>query len=116
MATKFQNLKVLILKINATKQENGLIKKLFLVLNMKLQLNVNNRYYVFQKKQPSRVAFFVRILYNSIIFNILRVAFIAADVWSKSKPRVLNERVPSFQVMTVSTNASVFPPGGIVTT
>ena len=51
----------------------------------------------------------------SMMFNILKVALIAASVWSASRPRVRNSLPLSFQVMTVCTNASVRPPGGMVT-
>ena len=52
---------------------------------------------------------------SSIMLSILMVAWIAASVWSASRPRVRNCFCPSFQEMTVCTRASVRPPGGIVT-
>ena len=48
-------------------------------------------------------------------FNILKVALMAASVWSASRPRVRKILPLSFQVMTVCTRASVRPPGGMVT-
>ena len=49
------------------------------------------------------------------MFNIFMVAFIAASVWSASNPRVRNTLSSKLQVMTVCTNASVRPPGGMLT-
>ena len=51
----------------------------------------------------------------SIMLSILKVALIAASVWSASRPRVRSSRPLSSQVMTVCTKASVRPPGGMVT-
>ena len=51
-----------------------------------------------------------------MMFSILTVALMAATVWSGSRPLVLYSRWRSFQVMTVSTRASVLPPGGMDTT
>ena len=48
-------------------------------------------------------------------FNILKVALMAASVWSASRPRVRSILPLSFQVMTVCTKASVRPPGGMLT-
>src|SRR5674476_727940 len=48
----------------------------------------------------------------SITFSIFSVAIMAAWVWSVSSPRVLNSWL-NFQVITVSTSASVRPPGGM---
>ena len=46
------------------------------------------------------------------MFNILKVALMAASVWSASRPRVRMILPLSFQVITVCTRASVRPPGG----
>ena len=54
-------------------------------------------------------------IFVSTIFNILRVALMAASVWSESIPRVLNSLPWKFQVMEAATKASVRPPGGMVT-
>ena len=51
----------------------------------------------------------------SIMLSILKVALMAASVWSASSPRVRSSRPLSFQVITVCTRASVRPPGGMVT-
>ena len=50
-----------------------------------------------------------------IRLSIFWVALIAAKVWSESRPRVLTSLPLISQVMIVSHNASVLPPGGIRT-
>ena len=47
--------------------------------------------------------------------SILKVALMAASVWSASRPRVRMVLPSCSQVMTVCTKASVRPPGGMVT-
>ena len=67
-------------------------------------------------RKNGNIQFHNSLLYSfSMMFNILKVALMAASVWSASRPRVRNSLPLSFQVMTVCTKASVRPPGGMVT-
>ena len=66
---------------------------------------------------PGSFAIFRFIFYFrfSIRFNILKVALMAASVWSASSPLVLSSEPFQSQVIMVWTRASVFPPGGMPT-